>query len=576
MRFLRTLVFATLLISCDESPSDVNRITLTVSPDSAFMLVNDTLELSAVLIDRDSQAVSVPIHWTTSDSSIASVVGGRVIAKRVGRVNILAAAAGATSAVSITVRDIATACAPPYTTHNNFQTTTPTTWRAADSPHLLQGTITASRGLTIEEGSLICADSGAVIRVTGGELRAIGARSKPIRFLPTDSTKGWAGIVSGGTEAGGAAILKHVVIHAATSTGSSFFGSTEIDSSTFRRSAILSGANFSSVSVRNSLIDEGDVAISAGSLENTTVRGGVVRLVPAQPGAGNVRLNGLRIENSPGTALSVGSTFSGRVPVVMSTSPPVIVGTRGPAIVDMPIATFLTLWPTASERAALVGNVTNTLKLWNNSHDADALHLQAGFTWYIYGPLLFGVTVPALTIEPGAALRLGLLLTVNGRMTATGTSDLPVSISSQQPCWSSQFVCGITLSGDSPSELRHLRFENATLTINSPGTRVANFVMQNVPNPEAIRIAANNVRLLACDIRDNAGDGVIVASGAGIQINDCNIERNGGMGIRNNSSNAVDARQNWWGDPAGPSGQNGDGVAGNVDTTLHYTQRRAN
>jgi hypothetical protein len=44
---------------------------------------------------------------------------------------------------------------------------------------------------------------------------------------------------------------------------------------------------------------------------------------------------------------------------------------------------------------------------------------------------------------------------------------------------------------------------------------------------------------------------------------DCNLERNAGFAINNLAPFTVDARGNWWGDPAGPAG---DGVSGNVDT----------
>jgi hypothetical protein len=51
----------------------------------------------------------------------------------------------------------------------------------------------------------------------------------------------------------------------------------------------------------------------------------------------------------------------------------------------------------------------------------------------------------------------------------------------------------------------------------------------------------------------------------GVRINDCNIHGNAGVGLRNLAAAPVDARNNWWGDPLGPDGPDGDGIAGNIE-----------
>ncbi len=63
-------------------------------------------------------------------------------------------------------------------------------------------------------------------------------------------------------------------------------------------------------------------------------------------------------------------------------------------------------------------------------------------------------------------------------------------------------------------------------------------------------------------------DGVSVSVGGAttITIHHSNIHDNGGVGVRvGYGSSTVDARFNWWGDPAGPNGPAGDGVSGAVD-----------
>jgi hypothetical protein len=66
-----------------------------------------------------------------------------------------------------------------------------------------------------------------------------------------------------------------------------------------------------------------------------------------------------------------------------------------------------------------------------------------------------------------------------------------------------------------------------------------------------------------CEVVESGGDGVQVRS-AGVRITNCNIVGNAGVGVHNFHAEPVDARGNWWGDPAGPFGPNGTGVSGNV------------
>jgi hypothetical protein len=50
-------------------------------------------------------------------------------------------------------------------------------------------------------------------------------------------------------------------------------------------------------------------------------------------------------------------------------------------------------------------------------------------------------------------------------------------------------------------------------------------------------------------------------------VHDCNLVNNGGVGISVLSPNTANAEDNWWGDAAGPTGTNGDGVSAGVDYT---------
>ena len=81
-------------------------------------------------------------------------------------------------------------------------------------------------------------------------------------------------------------------------------------------------------------------------------------------------------------------------------------------------------------------------------------------------------------------------------------------------------------------------------------------------------------RVLRCTITDSPYYGIRVLDGAPAEIHECNLERNAGLGVDNFGTATVDARRNWWGDPAGPHGPAGDGVSGNVDASEHLTVRR--
>jgi hypothetical protein len=87
-------------------------------------------------------------------------------------------------------------------------------------------------------------------------------------------------------------------------------------------------------------------------------------------------------------------------------------------------------------------------------------------------------------------------------------------------------------------------------------------------NGEGIHIIGSGVTLVGCEVTGCQTDGVLSGGDATtISVHGSNFFGNGGAGVNNGDLGQLDASGNWWGDPAGPSGPNGDGVAGNVNTS---------
>jgi hypothetical protein len=95
-------------------------------------------------------------------------------------------------------------------------------------------------------------------------------------------------------------------------------------------------------------------------------------------------------------------------------------------------------------------------------------------------------------------------------------------------------------------------------------------------------ILADSVRLSNCVVRGNgttaAHHGVATNTGHNdVQVTNCDLLNNAGNGVNNADAaaipngNQIIATNNYWGDPAGPSGPAGDGVSANVDATNFCT-----
>ena len=85
-------------------------------------------------------------------------------------------------------------------------------------------------------------------------------------------------------------------------------------------------------------------------------------------------------------------------------------------------------------------------------------------------------------------------------------------------------------------------------------------------------VDAINLSIQNCEVANGGNAGIHVLSQfpqTNVTISGCNIFNNAGQGVQNGGSGnaTVNAQGNWWGDPAGPNGPNGDGVSAAVDAS---------
>lgn len=195
-------------------------------------------------------------------------------------------------------------------------------------------------------------------------------------------------------------------------------------------------------------------------------------------------------------------------------------------------------------------------------------------TWRVAdGPHIVGgqVTAMRLTIEPGALVcgDEGGILLVEERLTAIGAADAPIAFRAmpnlERP-WR-----GVMLGfggGNVVGELDHVTLQDARdgiQVMGSPNRFTASnlSIRRGDRSGIAISVDAGEVTISDCEVVESGGPGILVGSG-NVRIEACNLVGNAGPGVENRGAGEVDARGNWWGDPDGPHGPEGDGVEGNV------------
>ncbi|MEM7531403.1 MAG: right-handed parallel beta-helix repeat-containing protein [Chloroflexota bacterium] len=183
-----------------------------------------------------------------------------------------------------------------------------------------------------------------------------------------------------------------------------------------------------------------------------------------------------------------------------------------------------------------------------------------------------GVT---LTIDPGVSVYgHNGLLTVQGHLEAVGTASQPIFFQ-RAPNSTRNNWPGISINNGT-ARLKHV-------TVTQAGSDRAAIYVENVSSGGEVLIensqieqsatyglyvVDDQVRVDCSTITTSGSDGVIVtARQPNVTIRHSNILGNDEFGVNNEQNNEVDARNVYWGDPAGPIGNansSGDQVSGNV------------
>jgi hypothetical protein len=467
------------------------------------------------------------------------------------------------------------------------------TWRRADGPHVLEDSVRGGT-LTIEAGSLVCGMAGSVLAVTN--VIANGTPDAPISFVPADSAGTWDGIDP--PFEGGQLVLVHVRIRSTAGRAVRVRRGT-IRNSLIERACRTPGDFCAAVEVH---------PYASARIDSTTIRdsGGGGIFVWRRS---TLRMDGGSIEGSQGTGLDVVNDVGG-TPHVEFGAPVRITGGAGrPA--QLTFAAAATLTRDSAAVAGLLGNQLDELVViarsgWGDDGSVQEATIRAELPWLVRTGCA-GAAVGTLRLRAGARLRIDDIdctLGLYARIEADATAAAPAVVSG-----GGQTVVARG-EADDTLRLRHVRFEDIDLNVvssaavvehaaflssalhlNGAGSRIVDSAIDGPaaeirfsPHTAALTlgpasrlertrvqrgagdgvvIAGAGVTLQDCTIAGHAGDGVRVETGSAT-IAGCNIEDNAGAGVRNEGGPAVDARFNWWGDPEGPTGSGGDGVAGAV------------
>jgi hypothetical protein len=512
------------------------------------------------------------------------------------------------------------------TTHGYATITTTVSWWPAGNPHRVTGSqiIDSGGSLRLRPGVLVCFDPYTGIQAdNGGQLAVDGDDTARVVLTAADPAHGWSGINLQGTPAAtsfiGHARVEHVNVSYVAVTAYDPH-TVVLDSVTIRQSGRAAYLLARHARIIDSRVDTTTypyaAAVALGDSARfirTTVRKAAGIGVDVQ-GQSGVQLLGGRIEGSGGTGLRV--IYSGSVHAY----DPIRITGGGGYPAEMPIDVLAKGHNTVAEMDSLVGNARDTLVTTGGTL-ISAAYATSGLPWRVDG----WITVDAggsLRPQPGAHLAFQYWTLARfqngGRLLARGTQAAPVVFTAADPAFG---WLGIQLY-DVPSSISYLtnahvrdvnvyytavstdashavdidstvfyrvgsaallqsgsRMKRTRVDTTLSGSRAAVELWGNarlestlIRGASGVGVAANDstVQIVSCEVRESVGDGIQMLYQP-VEVHDCNLVNNGGLGVNNVSGVTADVEDNWWGDAAGPLGTSGDGVYGGDYTPWRTT-----
>jgi hypothetical protein len=509
-------------------------------------------------------------------------------------------------------------------THAASTITATERWYPADNPHRVTGTITVSTGgqLRIQAGALVCFDMGTGVQAVNGGTFAVDGRDTAIAVLTAaDLATGWSGIVLSDTPSVASFILNARVEHVpGTAVWAEDRHLLVMDSVHIRQTGAAARLLSPHSRILRSRVDTTSAgwaaAVTLGDstrFTQTTIRGAFSYGLVVLAGSG-VLLAGGRIEGSGGVGLWAWGGVAAGQPIR------VVGGAAHPAEISIDVLAMM--YPSAAAQDSLLGNARDTVYVLGGTLHG-GVYAEAALPWRVKSHITVS-SGGTLRAQPGAHLafdfQYGLWTQSGGRVMVRGAAGNPVVLTAADTAgpWlgvrldgapaSASYLTNVVIEHVIPFwtavealpdhrvviDSAVIRQVGTAVTLWSDGSRLSRSRVDttHAAGTAAVMLSSNTVvestlirgsagpgleiwgpaDVRSCEIRESADEGIDM-TGWPVDVHNCNLVGNGGVGILTLAgyTPVPDATNNWWGDAAGPTGPNGDGVSGTVTVSPWQT-----